>query len=58
MKIVTHQLDEVLRSEAEDLLQEAGVFEFDSYGWLNADDADPEFVGHAMWQTDAVGRTS
>jgi len=53
MTTVTHQLDEVLRTEAEDLLHEACIWEFSSYGWLSADDVDPEFVGHAMWQTNA-----
>jgi len=31
-----------------------GVYQLDSYGWLNADDCDPEFIGHAMWQTDSL----
>ena len=52
MKNLTHQRDETLRSEAEDLLHEAGIWALNSYGWLNAYDANPEFVGHAMWQTD------
>jgi hypothetical protein len=51
MAIVTRELDEALRRGAEELLLEAGIWRFDAYGWLNADDVDPEFVGHAMWQT-------
>jgi hypothetical protein len=29
----------------------AGLYAIDSHGWLNADDEDPEFLGHALWQT-------
>jgi hypothetical protein len=28
------------------------VYDVSSYGWLNENDADPEFIGHAMWQID------
>lgn len=38
--------------EIERLLNEAGVWQLSAYGWLNANDADPKFIGHAMWQTD------
>jgi len=47
------QLDEALRRRAEELLNAALVWKIGSYGWLNAYDADPEFVGHAMWQTNS-----
>jgi hypothetical protein len=50
--IETQQFTDALRNEAEALLEEAGIHNFNSYGWLNAYDADPDFVGHAMWQTD------
>ncbi len=33
-------------------LKAAGLFDIDSYGWLNEDDADPDHIGHAMWQID------
>jgi hypothetical protein len=42
-----------LRRETAKLLLESEIWEFGSFGWLNQDDADPEFIGHAMWQTDA-----
>jgi hypothetical protein len=45
-------LDEALRRETEQLLLEAEIWNFDDFGWLDADTVDPEFVGHAMWQTD------
>jgi hypothetical protein len=36
------------------LLHANSIYALDSYGWLNADDVDPELVGHAMWQTDSL----
>jgi hypothetical protein len=47
-------LDEALRREAEQLLREAEIWDFDAFGWLDADTADPEFFGHALWQTDSL----
>ena len=41
-----------LESAARELLHTAGVYDIGSYGWLNENDVDPEFVGHAMWQLD------
>ncbi len=38
--------------EVQTALTEASVYDVGSYGWLNENDADPEFIGHAMWQTD------
>lgn len=38
--------------DVEATLVAAQVYEIGSYGWLNENDADPDFVGHAMWQTD------
>ena len=46
------ELDANVRGRIERLLTAAGVRNFHSYGWVNADDADPEFIGHAMWQTE------
>ena len=46
-------LDETMRREIERLLREEKLWSFDSFGWLNENDADPEFSGHAMWQIDA-----
>jgi hypothetical protein len=40
---------ELLRKTIEELLCSRGVFDVDDFGWLNADDVDPEFVGYAMW---------
>lgn len=41
-----------LEREVEQALTDASVYDIGSYGWLNENDADPEFIGHAMWQTD------
>jgi hypothetical protein len=35
------------RDEVEVLLNEARIWDFETFGWLNADDIDPNFVGHA-----------
>jgi hypothetical protein len=29
-------------------LDEASIFDICSYGWLNENDADPNFIGHGM----------
>jgi hypothetical protein len=47
-------LSELIRQQVNDLLHANDVYSLDSYGWLNADDVDPELVGHAMWQTDSL----
>jgi hypothetical protein len=46
------QLDAALRAKIEPLLIAAKVWNLHSYGWVNAYEANAEFVGHAMWQTD------
>jgi hypothetical protein len=46
------ELDHALRGEIERLLLDAGVRHLSTYGWIDANSVDPEFVGHAMWQTD------
>jgi hypothetical protein len=38
--------------EVNSALKEASVCDIDSCGWLNENDPDPDFIGHAMWQTD------
>jgi hypothetical protein len=38
--------------EVESALIGASVYDIGSYGWLNEYDADPDFIGHAMWQID------
>ncbi len=43
---------EALEREVQSALAEASVYDVSSYGWLNENDADPEFIGHAMWQID------
>ncbi len=45
---MTVDLD-ALRKTTEELLRSRGVFDIDAFGWLNANDVDPEFVGYAMW---------
>jgi hypothetical protein len=47
-------ISEKLREAVTELLSANGVYDLDSYGWLNADDADPELIGHVMWQTDSL----
>lgn len=41
-----------LENSVEAALQSANIYEMGSYGWLNENDVDPNYVGHAMWQTD------
>ena len=43
---------ENLEAAANAALIAAGVYDIGNYGWLNENDADPEFIGHAMWQID------
>lgn len=38
-----------IHAAAVHLLEARSLFDIDAYGWLNADDVDPEFVGYAMW---------
>jgi len=40
---------DVLRNATEELLCSRGVLDVDTYGWLNENDEDPEFIGYAMW---------
>jgi hypothetical protein len=38
-----------LKKAVEELLLAAEIYDVDGFGWLNADDIDPEFAGYAMW---------
>jgi len=42
----------VLRNATEELLRSRAVFDVDAFGWLNENDADPEFIGYVMWTLD------
>lgn len=46
-------IHDALKREVQIALKEADINEVGSYGWLNESEADPEFIGHAMWQVDA-----
>lgn len=45
-------LPAALEREVNSVLDDARVYDITSYGWLNQNDPDPNFIGHAMWQTD------
>jgi hypothetical protein len=40
---------QALAEAIETALAAERIFDVDSYGWLNEDDIDPDFVGYAMW---------
>jgi hypothetical protein len=42
-----------LENRVQAALNKASVFSIGSFGWLNENDPDPDFIGHAMWQVDA-----
>jgi len=44
--------DTALRERVEQSLLEARVWKLSSYGWKDAYTVDPEYIGHAIWQTD------
>lgn len=46
--------NEYIRKAATELLHANEVYELDSYGWLNANDTDPDYIGHAIAQTDLL----
>lgn len=48
-------LPSALEREVESALREARVFNIGNYGWINENDADPDMIGHAMWQIDQPG---
>jgi len=41
-----------LGGEIDQILFAEGIYAVESYGWLDHDEADPEYLGHMMWQTD------
>ena len=41
-----------LQRDVQEALNEAYIYAIGSYGWVSENDADPEFIGHAMWQVD------
>jgi hypothetical protein len=43
---------DALTREVQKELNNASIYPIGSYGWLNEYEADPEFIGHAMWQSD------
>ena len=40
---------EVLRETVEKLLCSRRLFDIDTFGWLNENDEDPEYIGYVMW---------
>jgi hypothetical protein len=40
-----------LKKETDSLLCSNGVYDIGNYGWQSEDTVDPEYAGHAMWQT-------
>jgi hypothetical protein len=46
----SHHLNASVQAEVERLLREANIRKLNNFGWLNADDPDPELIGHAKWQ--------
>jgi hypothetical protein len=45
--ISTAKLDEYIRSEMEERLATNEICKLDSYGWLDEDTPDPDFLGHS-----------
>jgi hypothetical protein len=41
-----------LDGEIEQALLAERVYAIDAYGWVNHDEADPDYLGHTLWQTD------
>lgn len=41
-----------VESAVESALLDFEVYDIGSYGWLNESDADPDMLGHAIWQTE------
>ncbi|SED60106.1 hypothetical protein SAMN05444161_3561 [Rhizobiales bacterium GAS191] len=53
--LTPEKLDEYLSEETGELLRDARIWKFSSYGWQDADTPDPEFIGHAVWQLRRAG---
>jgi hypothetical protein len=47
-----NHLNDAIHAEVERLLIHAEIWKISNFGWLNAYDPDPEFIGHAKWQTE------
>jgi hypothetical protein len=45
-------LNDTVHEEVERLLREAKISKLSNFGWLNANDPDPELIGHAKWQVE------
>ncbi len=52
MPISNKELEELLLLRADALLEHTGIRDIGHYGWLDAYNADPEYLGHAIIQTD------
>lgn len=50
--ISPRKLVEYLDQEIAERLAEREICDIGNYGWLNEDTADPQFLGHAMWQVE------
>jgi len=51
-KLVSPSFCAAVKREVQAALKAGSIHSIGSYGWLNENDADPDFIGHAMWQTD------
>jgi hypothetical protein len=40
---------QAVKDAAEELLRARGVWDIDSYGWLDMEEPDPDFIGYVMW---------
>lgn len=49
--ITTEKLVEYLDQEVGDLLSSHDLYDIGDYGWLSEDTVDPDYSGHAIWQT-------
>ena len=43
-----------IMQEIDRLLMDKNIYKIGNYGWLNENDADPDLLGHALWQTDSL----
>lgn len=55
--ITTEKLVEYLDQEASSLLLSHNVHDIGNYGWQSEDTEDPDYIGHAMWQTSPPVKT-
>jgi len=46
------EISKYIREQMTDLLHVNDIYQLDSYGWIDADNHDPDLVGHTMRQTD------